>query len=275
MATSTTKEPIHVICYGDTGTGKSTFGATFPTPGLIFQFDPLDKSGPYLRSGRPQERQEGEFGPFRDVLMNKKDELKWRVEYFHDMEMGKIGKKGRPDGISAYRRFRNRVDRLYDELDQWRTIIVDSTTYMELAARKFEQYVLNADAVGQGKQQWWAGSTETMEEMLMCVFANFPCNVVVIAHLAPDKKRVKTGADNLVLSLNAPGRLGRTLPTGYGESYHAYVQEDDNDQAQFWLQTRSNDEFFAGSQIQAPNPCAPNYKALWVPETAAVTADPS
>ncbi len=256
-------ENIHAIIYGVTGTGKSTFAATFPGPGLVFLFDPVDKSGPYLRAGNPQPLAQHEFAQYRDVL-NKRGQLRWRIERYNDTSLGRLNKKGLPE-VGAYQNFRNRVDQLYDELHQgvWQSIVVDSVTYMELAARKLEQYKLNPNAVGQGKQQWWSGSAETLEEMLMCVFSNFPCNVVVIAHTGSDKKKIKGGGDSLLYSVSAPGRLAQNLPTGYGETYRAYVTEDENGRERYQLQTRGSDDYFAGSQVGAPNPCEPRYKCLF------------
>lgn len=40
---------IHAICYGDIGSGKSTFARTFPTPMLVHMFDPFGKDRPYLK----------------------------------------------------------------------------------------------------------------------------------------------------------------------------------------------------------------------------------
>jgi hypothetical protein len=39
--------PIHCLIYGDTGTGKSTFLATFPKPMIVFLFDPKGKDIPF------------------------------------------------------------------------------------------------------------------------------------------------------------------------------------------------------------------------------------
>ena len=40
--------PIHCLVYGQPGTGKSTFAATFPKPMLVFMFDSFGKEMPYL-----------------------------------------------------------------------------------------------------------------------------------------------------------------------------------------------------------------------------------
>ena len=257
-------DPIHVVVYGESGSGKSTFLSTFPSPMLVLQFDPVDKSGPYLRTGIPQAPRLDEHCIVRDIL-TKTGKLKTRVEYYHDVDLGRTG-AGRTRA-NAYQSFRKRVDSLYDELSQWATVIIDSVTYMEIAARKLDQYVLNAGS--KEPRQWYAASTETLEEMLMCVFANFPCNVGVSAHISTDRKKVRGIDDTLVMTLAAPGRLARAIPSGYGEVYHCYLTHDDDGQIIHQLQTEASDEYVAGSQIQAPNPVYPDYRSLWTPRDGA------
>ena len=45
------QQPVHLLLYGDTGSGKSTFAATFPKPMLVWCFDPHGKDMPYKRLG--------------------------------------------------------------------------------------------------------------------------------------------------------------------------------------------------------------------------------
>lgn len=49
-----TKPPIHCLVYGDAGSNKSIFAATFPQPILVIMCDPYGKDMPYLRAGKPQ-----------------------------------------------------------------------------------------------------------------------------------------------------------------------------------------------------------------------------
>ena len=44
-------EIIHAMPYGDPGSEKSTFAATFPKPMVVLFFDPFAKAGPYRRRG--------------------------------------------------------------------------------------------------------------------------------------------------------------------------------------------------------------------------------
>lgn len=51
------RPPIHVLVYGEPGSGKSTFIATARKPLLVFMFDPMGKDTPYKKVGK---RVEGE-----------------------------------------------------------------------------------------------------------------------------------------------------------------------------------------------------------------------
>lgn len=60
--------PIHVLVYGDFGSGKSTFAATFPKPQLIFCFDAYGKEMPYLKGGEVSDLFSDEFADFARVV---------------------------------------------------------------------------------------------------------------------------------------------------------------------------------------------------------------
>lgn len=45
------RKPLHVLVYGDTGAGKTTFLSTLPQPIYLMQFDGLGKETPFLRLG--------------------------------------------------------------------------------------------------------------------------------------------------------------------------------------------------------------------------------
>jgi AAA domain len=261
-------DPIHILLYGRSGTGKTRFLSTMPTPGITFQFDPPDKSGPLLRAGVPGDLTKGEFGPFREVK-TEKGELLWRIEYFHELGLGRTDVKKK---ATAYDRFLLRMNTFYGELKDWQTAAIDSVTFMELCARKKDQYVMNATA--RDPRQWYAASTEAVEEMVMMVFANLPMNIVVIAHAARENKYIKGASDSNVQSIQAPGRLALNVPSGFGETYRAYVEEDENGRTRYRLQTRLDGDFTAGTQIGAPNPCRPRYASLWEREQPAQEAEP-
>lgn len=242
-------EPIHCIAYGDTGAGKSTFFASFPKPMLVFMFDPFGKETPYLKRGLAQPLElTDDGGASRTVVSKKTGQTLIRIEYF----LNPI-----PEDPTAYRRFRDRMSTFQDEYDQWTTVVIDSVTFMELAARMEEQFILNPRS--KEPRQWFAGSTSALEQMLMMRFASLPMNVCVAAHIDEDKDELH---GNQIRTLSAPGRMRKRMPAGYGETYRLYVVRE-NKVPVFLMQTRSDNLYSAASQIGAPDPCEPTYAALW------------
>lgn len=242
--------PIHVLCYGDSGAGKSTGVSTFPKPMLLFSFDPFGKETPYLKRGEPSDATYDNFGtPVRHVLSKKTGQPIIQIEYYLDAD---------PTQPEAYQRFLSRMSVLHHEYDKWATVVLDSSTFAEIAARKWHQYKLNPSA--KDPRQWYGGSTELLEEMLMIRFGSLPMNVVTVCHIDEDKDELH---GFFVRNPMAPGKLKKKLPSAYGEFYRAYVTTDEKGDRVFVWQTRADKLFNAGSQIGAPDPCAPTYQALW------------
>jgi hypothetical protein len=136
--------PMHVMLYADTGVGKSSFARTFPKPMLVFHFDPHGKDWPYRKDEEGNALPDGGLQsyptfnvgqgavdiPYRDV---QDPQGVIRLEYFHDD----------PETPSAINTFRYRLAMLHHEYAAWKTIVTDSVTFMELAARKWEEKVMN------------------------------------------------------------------------------------------------------------------------------------
>ncbi len=260
--------PAHAAIYGDSGAGKSTFASTWPKPMIVFCFDPHGKDGPYLKRGIPSELMADQFGtPIRHVMSRKTGETIIQLEYYHNefgdpqvIEMGgavrgRIGYKEQPD---AYWRFLHRMAGLHQEYDTWRTVVADSTTFMELAARKWDQYVMNPTT--KEPRQWWASSTDSLEEMLMIRFGGLPMNVVVLSHIDEGKDEVH---GFFVRNPALPGRLRKNLAAAYGEFYRAYVDDDGSGGKDYLLQTAQTKMWNASTQIDAPDPCLQHYQQLW------------
>lgn len=160
--------------------------------------------------------------------------------------------------LRAWERFQRRMNRIDDEVGYWKTIVLDSVTFAELAARKLNQYKINPRS--REPRQWFAGSTDALEEMIMMTFSAIPVNVVVIAHIS-EKTTTVHGTE--VFAPNAPGRLRGNLASAFPEYYHAEVVEDEKKNRIFQLQTRRDGQFNCASQIGAPDPCTPEFKAVW------------
>lgn len=256
VAAALPRPPLHTILMSDPGGGKSTLAATYPKPMKVMMFDPFGKDMPYLKRGTPGPLSYYPDGtPFRDVYSLRNPEtVLIRLEYYIDTN---------PKTPDAYRRFLTGMATFYDEakLGMWKTIVVDSVTFMELAARLEEKYVKNPRA--KDPRQWWGGSTDSLEEILMVSLGSMPINVVLNMHIEYDKDEVN-GA--MLRTPRAPGRLGKGsgVPAGYGEVYHCYVGEGDGGQ-KFWaVQTKSDRIWNCNTAIDAPDPSEPDYARLWV-----------
>lgn len=242
----------HWLLYGDPGSGKSTAAATFPKPALVFMFDPLGKDTPYLTRGEVVNAT-WEGTPVKEVH-GKDGHILFRIEYFHDSD---------PQKPTAYRRFLARLVTLDKDVAEWgiKTVIIDSTTFMELAARKLSQYVLNPTS--KEPRQWFAASTDTLEEVLMIRFGSLPLNVVVVSHVNEDKDELH---GMYVRNPALPGRMSKRAPAGFSELYRAYTVVNRDGSRDYLWQTKPNALYNASSQINAPDPCVATYSALWLPQ---------
>lgn len=243
----------HFLVYGEPGSGKSTFAATFPTPILVCCFDAYGKDSPYLRRGPVVDRVEVALGNDSVAaarVCDRRGELLIEVEYFHDLDV---------QNPMAFQRFLNRMATLTrDELAAWATVVIDSVTAMELCKRKQAQYKLLPHV--KEPRLWFAASTDALEEMLMIRFAGLPTNVVVLAHVDEDKDEFH---GEMIRNPSAPGRLRKRLASQYAELYRTHVAKDERGNRVHVLQTRTDGRFHASTQLGAPDPCAPEYEKLW------------
>jgi hypothetical protein len=240
------RPPLHVIAYGDSGAKKSTFAASFPKPALVLMADPYGKEMPYCRRGVVRPSVEGTI----TLVESRKDpdKLLIQIEHYLDGDMKK------PD---AFARLLARLSTFDREYGDWATVVFDSATFFELAARKWHQYALNPTA--REPRQWFAGSTDLMEEMIMGRLAALPMNVVVICHVDEDKDEVH---GTMVRNPKLPGRLRKGAAAGYSEMYRLGVRRTGAD-TEWFVQTQIDALFNCASQVQAPNGCEPDYNALW------------
>lgn len=245
----------HWLLYGDSGSGKSTSAATWPTPQLVLAFDPYGKELPYKKrhaaGTRRIEAHTNEAGTNIEYILEADDSVVCQIEHFIDED---------PRKPAAYSRFLTRMDRFKDEFESWQhgTIILDSVTFMELAARKWAQYALNPST--KEPRQWFASSTDMLEEMLMLRFGSLPMNVVVVAHIDEDKDEVN---GEIIRHPSAPGRMRKRSPAGYSELYRQFVYRDDEGKRVHAWQTRNDGRWNCATQFDVPDPCEPTYDALW------------
>lgn len=248
------RPPLHILGYGDYGAKKSTFFATLPKPLLVLFFDPFGKDGPYLRAGTPQPLLVDSFGtPIRRVL-GPDGSLLVQIEHFNDVD---------PTQPEAWSRFGKRLNQFlyYKEWHQWASLVADSLTFMEMAARKQDEYGTNKGA--KDKRQHSAASARCLEEVISGSFGSLPINVGLAAHIDEKQDQVH---GNMIYNPAAPGQQSKRIPAGFSEVYRFFVRTEPTGENVHLMQTQKDNMYSACTQIPAPNPCYPHYESLWQPQ---------
>jgi len=254
MTTNGVRPYIHVLAYGSPGEGKSHFFATFPKPLIVLSFDPMGKNKPYFNRGKVGQSLEGELGQEIWPVFSSKDNQKLlvQVELFSTLAIE----------YSFQTLITKRIPQLYQEVadGQVRTVILDSSTSAELAARKMYERLIMPRA---GNKEWAQGCTDAMEDLLCCKLLSLRCNVGVACHVDKDKDEV---LGRMVGMPSAPGRLQRKegLPARFAEIYRLHAVRAEDGKVERQLQTQTDQRYIASSVfLEAPDPCAPDYQALW------------
>ena len=250
----------HILSWGDPGSQKSVFLATLPKPMLVFFWDANGKDFPYLRRGRPQPTVVGDI-PFREVWHPKEDSTIIRVEYYQDRNYNteQVGKVKRSNQVFAYEKFLARFQTLEQEIEggYWASVVIDSVSSIELGIRKYCEYKLNPitnDGNKQDARQHYFAAADQLLELFYSRIAWLPCVVGVAAHVKNKDDRGKQ-----LTMPDFPGAVPRRAPGAFSEVYFHFADED----GQIWLQTERSADIMATTQIPAPNPCSPHYKALF------------
>ena len=245
----------HTLIYGDSGAGKSTSAATYPTPQLVWMWDPYGKEMPYkkrwLAEGGQIHQQEDQFGTPVEYVLGADGQLKVQIEHYIDTD---------PRKPAAYERFLQRVDAFGKDMAAWQhgTLILDSITFCEIASRKWSQYKLNPTT--KEPRQWFAASTDMLEEMLMIRFGSMAMRIVVVAHIDEDKDEVN---GEIVRNPSAPGRLRKRNPAGYSELYRQHVLRDTKGDRLYLWQTRAGGGWNCATQLDTlPDPCHASYEEV-------------
>lgn len=265
----------HFLIYGDAGTFKSTFVTTMPWPILVFAFDTIDKLGPYFRAGRigativsgdlmgyPEGTFFDVFGtPVIPVWHPTEDRIIILIEHYID------NNPYQPDAYARYERRMKSVDArpggFRAESRTYGTVCWDSITFFGMARRKLDEFVRNAttkSGATQDGKQWYGAEANAVENEILRRAALLPTNVAAIAHVSDEK--VDLHGVPIYTPATAGKRLPRRMPPGFGEVYLARI-EGNGPSARPILQTRGDALYVACTQIPAPNPCVPDYNALW------------
>lgn len=254
-STRPVRRPVHALVYGDPGSGKSHFAATFPKPMLVLLFDPYGKETPYLRDAYEQVESAIELvdGQLQvPIVEGTSEHGRTVVEYYHDED---------PDWPTAWERFAIRARAI--DPKEWATIVFDSASFMELAARKNEEKRRNPTA--KDPRLWYGASRGELEEQLIRRVMSYRTNVVTVAHVSTEKAEMHGTV--FLRNPRFPGKMAEAVGAAYSEFYRAFVARDAEGKLYHTLQTAASPEYNAGTQIDAGVSTGglvhPHYDALW------------
>ena len=198
------------IVTGDYGTGKSSFAASFPTPGFVFDFD----EGIELYRGKDFDYETFERSPKGWVEFTKVQK-----------EIAALAAGGK-----------------------YKTIILDSTTSMgDIAMARALQ--LDPNRSNEGGPVWnihYSIQRNLMEPRLR-EFTTYPANVVVICHLKLDKDE-KTGSIIAVNPLLV-GQLAEKVPGYFGEVYLTFAKRTKDGKTEYVVRTQPRGLYKARSRL--------------------------
>jgi hypothetical protein len=244
------------LFYGDFGTLKSTLAASFPKPMLVHCFDQPGKDRPYWRRGKQSALEDVGGVPTRLVHHPKTGKAIVRIEYYRNADATK------PHAIADFRRQFQHIEATIERY-RLKTIVIDSLTYMELAARHEAQHKLLKGA--RHAMKFYSHAKDVIEELVSiraCGLAELGVQVVVLAHIKSAPIQVDAEGDAIGSELfgpAAPGQLTRGLPGGFAEVYRTYVVQEVP-----MIQTVADNKYQATTQIPATNKLEfPTYKRIW------------
>lgn len=256
------------LILADAGVGKSTVAATWPKSMLVIHADARGKAMPYRMRGiqgkkgfmvtAPGMEERGGRIPY-ELIMHPKDEKKLliRIEYYNTADVNQG-----VDYIYALENFNARFPSIKKEVEEgkYRTIVMDSLSGLEYEGRKLDEKKMNP-AIEEGRRphgmQSYGAARVAIEEMVKSNLASLDCNVVILGHLEAEK--LKDGNPTGRYLAAAPGKLSTQLPAACPEAYILLQDAEGN----AYFKTKGDQTYIATSQIPAPNPCPPSYKALW------------
>lgn len=182
-------EWIKVMAVGESGTGKSIFASTFPTPGFVFDF------GEEIVSYRGRD---------------------------FDYEQFEISARG----WAHYEKVFAEVKRQVDD-GKYQTIVIDNLSAMtNLAMEKALQLDPKRSPAGGALWQVHYVMVRNLMEGRLRQFINLSCNLVVIAHLATTKD--EDGAV-IGVEPSLTGKLSFEIPAYFSEVYYHTTKREGGD----------------------------------------------
>lgn len=225
------EQNIRLLVFGDSGSGKTCFGAGWPGPVHFADFDGKVNSAAAFLAGS--------------------DKLN-EISYENYAPTDKYG--------SAGARFNADMGKMRQAGKLPGTLVLDSlTTFSDEMMRylmKLNPGIKRMDTLG--------AATPAMQDyqvarlffkQVLGELLNLPCNLVVTAHIQVDKDEI-TG--EILRTPMLAGKLSRELPILFPEVYRSYVKD-----GKYWAQTKSDARYQCRTQIQGmPAEIELKYEAL-------------
>lgn len=269
----------HCLLYGEGASGKTSFIAQYMLrlhqdhglPSLVLAFDPPGKMWPYYELGEAVPCEEPfyqQWGiPVTDVL-DPEGNLIVRLEQYAEPENINLAQAaGMQANPKAWMNFNARLASFGLEAPNYGAVALDSMTGLIYANMCLQRVVkpMQAFASGTDTRQWYSMATDDVEGLLKSRLPWWQTAVFVSCHVAEDKNKEEY-AEGKLRGVSLIGRLSGNAIQCYEEMWRMVVVPDLQKPGQYRreLQTRSSTLYSATSLIlKAPNPCLPDYDALW------------
>lgn len=270
---------LHCLLYGEGAAGKTTFAAQYiyrlfqdhGLPSLVLAFDPPGKMWPYFELGEQVPCEESFYAPWgipvTDVL-DPDGNLIVRIEQYAEMENVNLAHSaGMQANPRAWMNFNARLTYFGAEAPNYGVVALDSMTGLIYANMCLQRFLkpMQAFEKGTDTRQWYALATDDVEGLLKSRLPWWQTTVFTICHVADDKKKEEF-AEGTLRGVSLVGRLNGNVIQTYEEMWRMGVRPDMARMGEYErvLQTRSSPLYSATSLIaKAPNPCLPNYDAIW------------
>ena len=234
LADMKTEGNLKILLYGLSGSGKTCFATSLPTPMLMLDFDgKADSAAMYHRADNERLKQID----VRNLAVSLSQSPLAELEKIIHTELIPQQKAGTM---------------------KFKTLILDSITTFSSQTLKYIvdsnpgiKRVLTKQGQQPGMQDF--GILKREFARLIPGIISLPCNVVMLGHISTEKDDV-TG--EIIRGPSMDGSFAKDLPIYFKEVWRSYV----DDKGKHWAQTRSDARYACRSQIAGlPNPLPLEY----------------
>ena len=225
---------VKVLVYGDSGSGKTCFAASFPTPILLLDFDGKANSAASFYAGQ------------EDRLAS--------------IEVIKLTESFSKDPIiELTKAVKSLAEQQAKGTYEYKTLVIDSLTTFSSAVLKHIvktnpgiKRVTSTQGEQPGMQDY--GILKREFAKLIPGLLSLDMNVVMLGHIRTEKDEV-TG--EVLRSVNMDGSFGADMPIYFEEVYHSYVRE-----GKYFAQTQADWKFKCRTQRRLPKEIPLTYDSL-------------